>query len=529
MRTSIVASVAGAWLVAAIAWGCSHDDCKDFPNLCSAATDDGGGEAGGKDAGPGISDSSSSTEGGNVVDAPAGCDPTKPPKDSPACVDEGVGVFVDSNAPTNGMGTRAAPFKTIGDAVAGNTSNRPRIYVCEGAYAENVVETNLDIYGGFTCSGAKWVYDANKAGATKVTGANDGAAKFAALHLTVAKSVQIADIDFSESDAPANSGGSSIGAWVEGSGSVTFTNVGLTAGKGADAPPAVAPDDNLFKGDAGGAAANGVFGGAPVACACPKFGNSLGGAGGNAGDPAQDGGTGSSSPAAIPTSALSNGVGGQGYNSGAGVLCSPGHDGADGAPRDGGAAAAGPGKLDSAGWTPARGNDGLPGAPGGGGGGGGGGKLVAGGSGGGGCGGCGGGGGKGGAGGGASIALLVNNVVVSLTNCSIHATAAGGGALGGTGGAGGGGGGGGNVGACGGGGGGNGSGGGGGGGGVGGVSVAIGWAGKQPIKDGATVADSAATGGTPGPGGAGGAGPGQPGMIGANGADGVAGSIVQLQ
>lgn len=521
------AGVVGIAGVAALA-GCPASAIGDCDNGNCDSADGSSGEGGKPDGGPSITDGSSTVEGGNVVDAPPGCDVTKLPKDSPACIDEGVGVFVDSNAAAGGMGTRAAPFKSISDAVAGNSAGRPRIYVCEGSYSENVVESNLDIYGGFTCAGGKWAYDGNKAGTTKVTGANDGAMKFAALHLTATKSVQIADIEFAEDNAPANGGGSSIGAWVEGAGSVTFTNVTLSAGAGADAAPAGAAEDNSSDKDPTGSSTNTAAAATGKLCTCKAFGKTSAGGGGAAGDPAGVGTPGSGNPATVP-SGIFNGAGGQGFDSVAGHNCANGNPGANGASRDAGVGAVAIGVLTVAGWVPGAGSPGLAGGPGQGGGGGGGDNTGGNGGGGGGCGGCGGGGGTGGNGGGASFGLLVVDTGIKTTGGVFHSSAAGKGAAGGIGGVatmpgtkG--------TGGCNAGNGGNGAGGGGGGGGAGGASAAIAWRGSAPNNDPSTKLEFAAAAALHGAGGGGGTavGTGPGGLTGSDGVDGVAVAVLQL-
>ena len=81
MRRGLL-SVSGVVGAAAIAWSCTgilpHSDCLDFATCEGLAGEGGVGDGGGGDA-----------EGGVVV--PATCDLTKPPKDSPDCVDDGVG------------------------------------------------------------------------------------------------------------------------------------------------------------------------------------------------------------------------------------------------------------------------------------------------------------------------------------------------------------------------------------------------------------------------------------------------------
>ncbi len=68
----------------------------------------------------------------NAVDTPPGCSPSADPKDSPACVADSVGVFVDAtNGKDSNAGTKEAPMQTIAAAL-GKTGALKRLYVCEG-------------------------------------------------------------------------------------------------------------------------------------------------------------------------------------------------------------------------------------------------------------------------------------------------------------------------------------------------------------------------------------------------------------
>ena len=69
---------------------------------------------------------------------PLSCDTSKDPKDAPGCLDDRVGVFVNgAQGNDNATGTKAAPFQTIGKALA-SLGALTRVYVCEGTYAEDV-------------------------------------------------------------------------------------------------------------------------------------------------------------------------------------------------------------------------------------------------------------------------------------------------------------------------------------------------------------------------------------------------------
>ena len=80
MRKRTIAT--GLLVSGCLLWACP----PSVPELCDngacAAPDGGGSSSGGGDGG----------DGGIIK--PPGCDLTKEPKDSPACVDDGVGIFV---------------------------------------------------------------------------------------------------------------------------------------------------------------------------------------------------------------------------------------------------------------------------------------------------------------------------------------------------------------------------------------------------------------------------------------------------
>lgn len=95
-------------------------------------------------------------EGGADVVAPPGCDLTKSPKDSPACVDDAVGVFVSPTGDDGAAGNKGAPVKSIAKGVELAASRGlPRVYVCDGTYAESIaLAKSVSIYGGLSCAEA---------------------------------------------------------------------------------------------------------------------------------------------------------------------------------------------------------------------------------------------------------------------------------------------------------------------------------------------------------------------------------------
>jgi hypothetical protein len=410
--------------------GCGSFAAKECDNgNCDTTDGSAAGDGSTSEGGPIGDGSVTPMEGGNPVDAPAGCVLTKDPGESPPCIDEGVGVFVDaaSSAGTPD-GTRKAPYKTIGDAVASN--KRPRVYVCAGSYAENVKLDSshaVSLYGGFACGA--WTYAAS-GNAVKVVPTSGYALNVD----TVTSALVIADMGF---DAPAGTADSvnSIAAFVNASTNVTLKRATLKGGAGYQGKDQVAgasgalqsstPTANTLKGNDADPMTNN--GGVAQSCTCSNGGTSKGGAGANAGFDGKDGTTAQAVPK--PTA---NYIGaGQTL-----ALCvakdyskSNGSDATDQTP-------AGPpliaGKLEASGWAPAGGVDGADGAAGQGGGGGGG---AGGGGGGGACGGCGGSKGLGGSGGGASVGLVTLSSSISLVSSVVGGSAAGRGGNGGAGGA----------------------------------------------------------------------------------------------
>lgn len=307
-------------------------------------------------------------------------------------------VFVSSSTGNDatGDGTKANPFASVGKALAGS---KPRIYVCAGAYAENVRVTRaVAIFGGFTC--VNWTYDGTKP-------AIHSTPSSPALTVIGASAVTIADLEID--GAAAGAIGSSSVAMLVSSSWVDITRSALVAAAGqggADAPAAAEPyaPVTASNGNPGTAAAAG----APQTNACPR-GPSVGGSGG------APNGVGAAGSPGLPTilppfpDAAHDGAGGSitGCNASIG-----GRYGSYGAAGAAGKSATEYGTLNENGWMPVSSD---PGGSGGTGQGGGGSASVdqSGGGGGGGAGGCGGGGGAGGSGGGGSIAL-------ALVAASVH-------------------------------------------------------------------------------------------------------------
>jgi hypothetical protein len=275
-------------------------------------------------------------EGGGDADAAGDAPMTDPCIDNPTdlkCLDEATALFVsaggDDQDPT--AGTRKAPLKTINAALAKIDAKRRRIYVCEGAYFEdlalNATHSSLSIFGGIDCA---W----NAAPAIKpVIGASANPLK-----IDGTQALALADIAIVAKDATA---GSSIAAFVSG-GDTTFKRVRLSAGKGADATDAVVKPFTNFPAQAdlnGNSAPDATTGGAEKPYTCPGGQLTKGGKGGKPGDPGADGTPGPSN-AGVTNNCTTD------------VTGKPGGAGANGA------GATTPGELKADGWSATAGMEG---------------------------------------------------------------------------------------------------------------------------------------------------------------------------
>lgn len=391
-----------AWLTSISAFvvaGCSGDDCSS------------GGCVGGDASADAPSDTASE------ADVPMGCDLSADIMQSPACIDDGIGVFVDeTNGSDTNTGSKASPFKTIGHAI-GAASAKPRVYVCAGTYAEDISLTQANavgIYGGLKC--ADWSYD----GSQPLVGSST-----LALHVDgVVKPLVLADLYFKSADG-VNPGDSSTAAFVNASASVLLRRVKLRPGAGKAGSNGatgsnwtmVAQNDTTIAGHN----ASGTTGATDHACTLCTDGKNSTGGGGGAGTLGP--GSGNNGAPNLMGTSPNDGKGGTAGNNACG-----GDNGATATNATDAPGSAVLGKLTASGWTPAAGSGGGNGGPGQGGGGGAGGtSLTAGGGAGGGCGGCGGAGGGLGAGGGASIGLASVLSTVTLAACDIQTVAGGGG------------------------------------------------------------------------------------------------------
>ncbi len=395
-----------------------------------AGTDAGAGDA---DAGVDafVDASGGAGEAGDAADASDAptCNPALSPSQDRCVLDDRFGVFVTTTGNDNNLGTMEAPLATIGVGLqVAAMTNRSRVYVCDGMYAEAVsVSSAVSIYGGLACPGdAGWTYA--EGGVAQVI-SPPGTSKVPLTIAVASGPIAIEDMRLAAANATdqddAGNGQSSIAVVVKGS-TVAFRRCVLIAGNGAPGDDGVILTNYAGMGPAPtGQPNDGGGGGAGGAITCTDGTSSTGGAGGSAlATGGQDGG-------AHPMPVTSPGLDGVGAAGGA-ASCAGGDPGAIGAPGGPVAMVASLGAWTDAGWAPASGAAGANGSPGQGGGGGGGKSLAVTGGTGGGAGGCGGAGGTGGAGGGASIALACIGSAVTLTDCVLTATNGGNGGKGAT-------------------------------------------------------------------------------------------------
>jgi hypothetical protein len=363
----------------------------------------------------------SGSDGGDGGDSgpPPSCIPAK----NSDAIDGSCGVFVsgDKGSDTKGKGTKDAPYKTIGAALKAGSV----VYACASAtgYVEAVTfGKRVSLFGGLDCG--TWSYDAAKP--TKLTAGVD---QIPLVLESAAGGSDVEDFEITAKDASKH-GGSSIAVLVDGA-AASFERTTMTAGAakdgvaGVNGGPQEAQAESGKKGDDAGTSGsqNGGDGGSNAVCSLS--GGKGGSGGGIANGPGADG---------LPGDNGNGGTNGTGENTNG---CTPGGQGANGTTPSFGAAATGPGTLDSSGYHGANGGDGADGTAGKSGGGGGGSKATTNehgaGGGGGGAGGCGGKLGTGGTAGGSSIALVTIGAALKLTSCALHAGQAGNGGNGGDG------------------------------------------------------------------------------------------------
>lgn len=405
------------WMVSVVGStsACSGHTClDDGEGACDALGTDGAdadasnGADGSADARPTDGDADA-----DVVVPPDNCDPDADIKDSPACVDDAFGVFVDGNNGDDGQpGTKLAPKKSISaafDALQGKS----RIFVCKASYPEHLeLTSSVSLFGGFDC--ASWNFSGDK---PTVAPSSPGFA----LHIDNVDGVSVSDFDFKAPNPSAGSP-SSVAIFVAHS-SVHFARINATASNaldGASASTGSNFDPSLSASNVNlrGKPASGTSGGPQQDCLalCSNGVHATGGKGGN--------GSSNPSPGQPGLPNLGAGAGGAANANCAGV-----GTGGIGGPGDPASPASPPtslGSLSESGWTPSDGPAGAFGSPGqGGGGGGGGADPEEGGGGGGGCGGCGGAPGSIAKGGGASIAIASFLSAIDILDSSLSANDAG--------------------------------------------------------------------------------------------------------
>ncbi len=382
--------------------------CGDSPQLCdnrACEVPDGGADA----------NLDGSVDG--RVDAPADCDLTKDPKDSPSCVDDGVGVFVSPTGSDSNTGTKASPVKTLATALT-KLGGKPRIYVCEGNYPGSVeIKSSVSIYGALKC-------DWTLGGARPVIQADKPAF---GLQLE-ASNISLVDLEVDGADGVAD-GESSIAIVANSAPSAMLTRAKVVAGNGKNGKAGTTGSnyttllDQSDPSIAGSDVKMGMptVGGAPHACMlCTDGNNSSGGGGGNGTLAPTDGQDG------LPNLNGVNPIDGKGGAKDIGSGCKNGDKGPSGDAGVSAAVVTVVATVDLLGWQPSGGSKGINGSVAQGGGGGGGGiSSSKGGAGGGGCGGCGGGSGTGGTGGGASIGLLSVSSSVTLVTSEVTSKQAG--------------------------------------------------------------------------------------------------------
>lgn len=392
------------------------DDCSQY---LSPHCFDGGGTDGG-DSGP-----------------PPSCIPSL--NDKPVAASCGIFVSSKSGDDTNGKGTPAAPYKTIGKALGKGTT----IYVCAGTapYTEAVtVDQPVTLFGALDC--ATWAYSSTTK--TQLTAPAD------AVPLTLTSSASGSAVeDFAITAVDAKTSGVSSIAVLDQGADLNVARCALTAGKGADGAPGEKPTGSGQKGEDAPVPMpataldgcvmniNGVLGGQPGQSTCGADETS-GGSGGNGQNQSVGGAANDAQPQPQPNA--SAGFDGKAGKPQDANPCLPGNAGANGLPGAmPGTGATGIGGLTPAGYQAPTATAGLaPGSPGYGGGGGGGAKKCANGfagpaGGGGGAGGCGGQPGVAGQSAGSSFALVSLNATITLDTVTLTAVDGGHGGAGGDG------------------------------------------------------------------------------------------------
>ncbi|MGK3991151.1 hypothetical protein WME99_49340 [Sorangium sp. So ce136] len=409
-----------------------HEDCTHKPLECGENQGGAGGAGGvavggtGGAAGTGGATGTggaAGTGGTGGEPTPLGCVPSD---ERGWAADETCGVFVSATAIDGGDGTRAAPVKTLAQAIQlaaqKEDETERRVYACAETFEETLTVTSgVTIFGGLDCE-ANWQWEEGK---KTILTASSGV-----VPLTMragGETVHLEDVHvLAPSIDPDDAGTSAIAAIAELC-EVDMVRCIFEAGHaapgdaGASAP---AQPEQVPRGDQGNAACSDevVDTVAPQPNDCGTADPSTGGRGGPGNeDRGKAGASGSPGADANPNAGS--------YDATLGT-CTRGEVGRDGDPGEPGPGASGIGQLSSTGYVGASGRGGQSGktAQGGGGGGGSRGSIACPGSnnggasgGNGGAGGCGGAGGKGGSPGGSSIALLSLNAKLTFQDVRLIA------------------------------------------------------------------------------------------------------------
>nr|UXE44893.1 hypothetical protein Hi04_10k_c3883_00002 [uncultured bacterium] len=175
-------------------------------------------------------------DGGNCVDSGVpsvsggGCDSSKSAAQGGCAVDDTDGFFVSPNGADTNAGTKLAPFKTIGAGItaASGAALKPNVYICEGAYHENLVikgaPAGVALHGGFDC--ASWA-QANKTSTISPTWISGQPSQWV-LHVDAAAAL-VEGLLLNAADAT-DPGASSVAVFVTGSPGMTFRRATVIGG-----------------------------------------------------------------------------------------------------------------------------------------------------------------------------------------------------------------------------------------------------------------------------------------------------------
>jgi hypothetical protein len=413
--------------------------------ILSAACGTGAGSSGNaqQEAGATAVDGGSSIDGGSTC--AVGCDESEAGAAGDAGHSEGGpagdanGVFVATTGSDTAPGTMAKPVLTIGKGVQLAQATHKDLYVCNGAYAENVVidTKSVNVHGGYDCTKG-WALVDDKPTIAPQTG----------VPLTVrsvSSAMTIERLQLQAADASTNSA-SSIAAVASSCSELAFKQVVFQAGAGASGAQGQSPEPILapaYEGkpgtSIGGALCPAPGNKPPSSCDTIGYGGYAGllAGWGKCSTVGGHGGDGANVEVGYAGTRPGPGSGGAGTTiDGAGADGAPGANGKDGV-----TSSSAKGTFTSTGYVASNaGTDGEPGQPGGSGGGGmGGGSdkanipqfngctfvYIGAGGGEGGWGGCGGGAGGAGGGGGASLGLVAYESTVTVEGCQVNTSAGG--------------------------------------------------------------------------------------------------------